>query len=330
MQINAILTTGAPFWAFCAAFLSVMVAGDTFIDFLRKRYLGQFIREDGPQSHHSKAGTPTMGGVLIAFGVLVGLGILIIFRGLKALSPEVILVLSVGLIFALMGASDDYLKIAKKKNKGLSGYSKLAIQTTVGLFVGFWMMSQHHSQLWFWRWGPLELGWFYPVFAMLVINGSSNAVNLTDGLDGLATSTLLLAFESVMIIFSLMGYPELSWLAWIFVGACLGFFFFNRYPARIFMGDTGSLALGGVLGTMMVVGKQEIMLLLVGGIFVIETLSVLAQVASFKATGKRIFKMAPLHHHFELCGMTEARVVHFFAALQFILCSVALWLTYNI
>jgi len=324
-----LLETGAPLWAFIAAFWAVMITGDQYIAFLRNRYLGQYIREDGPQSHQSKAGTPTMGGVLIAFGVLVGTIVLGLLRGFENLSTEVWLVLGVGFVFALMGGSDDFLKIAKKKNKGLSGYSKLAIQVVAGLLLGFYMMSQGKTEIFFWHFGPWQLGWLYPIFAAFIVTGASNAVNLTDGLDGLATSTSILAFVAVMTIMPLVGHVELSWLAWILTGACLGFFFFNRHPARVFMGDTGSLALGGVLGAMMLLSGQGLMLALVGGIFVIEALSVIAQVLSFKSTGKRIFKMAPLHHHFELCGLTETRVVYFFAGVQFIFCSVAVWLTYN-
>ena len=330
------LSVFIPVISFLVACLTVLLAGEPYIGCLKQRYMGQYIREDGPQSHHAKAGTPTMGGVLIIGGIIAGLlswGIAdLISPGeffSQALSTPVILVLLTGFCFAVLGSVDDYLKISKKKNKGVSGYTKLFVQTLMGLMIGCYvMLVEKRSTIDLFGFGHLDLGWFYPLFAAFVINGFSNAVNITDGLDGLAVSTVMLTLLAALNMLS-VAHPDLSLLCWVVMGACLGFFFFNRHPARIFMGDTGSLALGGVLGAMMVLGNGELWLGLIGGIFVLEVFSVISQVISFKTTGKRIFKMAPLHHHFELCGFTEVRVVYFFAGLQFLLCTLALWLYFR-
>ncbi len=321
------------------AFL-IMVSGGAYIRFLKARYLGQYIREDGPERHQSKAGTPTMGGVLIVLGVTIGLLVAWGIYGSQVIVREVWLAYGTMLILGLLGFTDDYLKIVKKKNKGVSGYTKLAIQTVVGLLVGFYVMSEmdRTSVDIFGQW-TLELGWVYPVFAMLVISGASNAVNLTDGLDGLASGTAIMSFMALTVILmaSAMVLPSpliasmyigLGILAWLLLSACSGFLFYNAHPAKIFMGDTGSLAIGGALGTLAVLAGVEMWLLLIGGIFVLEALSVIIQVISFKTTGKRIFKMSPLHHHFELSGFSETQVVYYFVGLQFVLCTVAVFL-YN-
>jgi phospho-N-acetylmuramoyl-pentapeptide-transferase len=323
--------------AFLAPLLFVLLTGGPFIRFLQKQYLGQYIREDGPQSHQAKAGTPTAGGVLILSSLCFGMLVLFFIHPNLLLSPVLWVLTFATLVLGGLGLRDDYLKIAKKHNKGLSGYAKLAIQALVGLGVGvFASMHLETTDVlllpdWF-----LPLGWFYPVFAMLVVVATSNAVNLTDGLDGLASSTTIIS----LLIFSLMvsglsPYPMsdtrliLGLFAWLLIGGTLGFFYFNRHPARIFMGDCGSLALGGALATLAILGQVEIWLLLIGGVFVMETLSVILQVLSFKTTGKRIFKMSPIHHHFELCGWHETKVVRAFILLQFLLGIGALFLYNN-
>lgn len=310
-----------------AAFVSlsvVLMAGKPYIAFLKERYLGQYIREDGPQSHHSKAGTPTSGGVLIMAGVLGGVAAVVALYGLDFLSPGVLSVLGVMLAFALLGFVDDFSKIAKKHNKGVSGYVKLAIQVTAGLLVGWWVMQQPGgSTVSLFGLAEFELGWLYPLFTAFVITGGSNAVNLTDGLDGLAASTAVFAFFCMALMLFPVA-PELAYIAHALTGACLGFLVFNHYPAKVFMGDTGSLALGGALGALAVVGKLEMWLLFLAGIYIIETLSVILQVISFKSTGRRIFRMAPLHHHFELGGWREPKVVFVFVTAQLVFCALAL------
>lgn len=315
-----------PFPVFIPALLW-LIFGPFYIRWLKARMFGQYIREDGPQSHHQKAGTPTMGGLLILVTVLATL------LGFVALNPALLrpdlswAVLTL-VVFGALGFSDDYLKINKKKNKGLSGWSKLAVQLALGMLLGIWVMVYGGSaQITLFGLGSFDLGWVYPVFAALVVTGASNAYNLTDGLDGLAAGTGFLTFAG--LAFLLVSRPELMLLSLILAGGCLGFLAFNRYPARIFMGDTGSLALGGVMGAMAVLGKIELYLLLLGAVYVVEALSVMLQVAYFKATrGRRLFKMSPLHHHFELSGWKEPTVVVTFALVQAVF-SVLAVLLYN-
>lgn len=300
------------------AFAVVALVGKPYIAFLQKKYLGQFIREDGPQSHQAKAGTPTLGGLLIFLGLMSGLAAFVFLDTGNSITLPTWIVLLVGLVFGGLGFVDDYLKISKKKNKGVSGYTKLAVQLGLGMAVGLYVINyQERSNISVFYQTYLELGWFFPIFATLVITGASNAVNITDGLDGLAGSTMIVALLGASLILYANGYPELAMICAILIGACAGFLLFNWNPAKIFMGDTGSLALGGILGAMMVLGDAELWLLLIGIIFVIEALSVMLQVGYFKLTqGQRLFKMAPIHHHFELSGLKEKQVVYLFTGIQ--------------
>jgi phospho-N-acetylmuramoyl-pentapeptide-transferase len=313
-----------------APFAFTQVLGGPYINHLKRRYMGQFIREDGPQSHLSKAGTPTAGGVLMLAAFLFGLIVVTVLQGPTFLSPSVWLVMGITLGFGLLGFADDYLKISKKKNKGVSGYTKLMVQVGVGLALGFYILktSPTGGDISFFGVSTLHLGWFYPLFSAFVITGASNSVNLTDGLDGLASSTLLMSFMTLSLLLFGITMPELAMTSQALAGACLGFLLFNRYPARIFMGDTGSLALGGALGALMILSRTEMWITLLGAIYILESLSVILQVLSFKTTGKRIFKMSPLHHHFELCGLKETQVVYSFVTFQFICCVTAVFL-YN-
>ena len=316
--------------------LLVALAGKPYIDFLRNRYMGQYIREDGPQSHHKKAGTPTMGGLLMLAAVTIGLLAAWLLYGSTVITTEVWLAFGVTMVFGLLGGVDDYLKISKKKNKGVTGYTKLAVQTGAGLIVGWYVMqTMNRTMVDFFGIETLDLRWFYPLFAALVINGTSNAVNLTDGLDGLAATIAVLAFAALTLLLNTLGmttqmpyFHGLALYAWLMAGACIGFLMYNAHPAKVFMGDTGSLAIGGALGALAVLGGVEFWLVLIGGIFVIETLSVILQVLSFKTTGKRIFRMSPLHHHFELGGWHETKVVTVFVLVELALCILALFL-YN-
>lgn len=322
---------------FLVAFGFAMLCGSPYITFLKKRYMGQYIREDGPQSHHAKAGTPTAGGVLIlsamAFAALIGF----VIQPKLVSAPEIWVFLMSTLALGALGFWDDYLKITKKHNKGLSGYAKLLVQGAIGLGVGWYSAySSNISDVSFFHLFAIPLGGLYPLFSALVMVAASNAVNLTDGLDGLASGTSICSLMAFSVIFAGIGGHminatelHMGLMTWILVGATMGFFFFNRHPARIFMGDCGSLALGGAIATLAVLGHLEFWLVLIGGVFVLETLSVILQVISFKTTGKRIFKMSPLHHHFELCGWHETKVVKTFIIFQFLLCVLAIFL-YNI
>lgn len=331
-------------------FLLVMLAGGPYIRFLQRRYLGQFIREDGPESHQSKKGTPTAGGVLILAGML--LGVLTYFFAVPLILPFeapatwpgedwwLFLVVPVAtLLLGLLGFWDDFVKIAKKHNKGVTGYTKLAIQMLVGLGVGYAVyLTSHISEVSFFNLYIFDFGPFYPFFAMFVIVCASNAVNLTDGLDGLASGTVICTLAGIALL-SFMGasnpLPVLNspqilmnnlFISLSLIGATLGFLYFNKNPAKVFMGDCGSLALGGAVGALTVMGHCEFWLVLMGGVFVMETFSVILQVLSFKTTGKRIFKMSPIHHHFELCGWHETKVVKVFTLVQFLLCALVLYL----
>ncbi len=335
----------SPWFFFGGALVLSVLLMPPFLHYLQQQMMGQYIREDGPQQHQAKAGTPTMGGLITLISALAVWFTGMIYSG--ALDPEVLTssmvpslwVVAITIVFGLLGLTDDYLKVAKKHNKGLSGYSKMAVQILMGLLVGIYvvlMMDRSSVSL------PggfvIELGWLYPLFAMFVVNGASNAVNITDGLDGLACSTLFLSFMTATAL--LMFAPEtivssskgmlipLQLLCMCFAGANLGFLVFNKHPAKIFMGDTGSLAMGGTLGALAVVSGMEFLLALFGILFVLETLSVILQVASFKLTGKRIFRMAPLHHHFELGGMNETQVMKMFVGIQFAGCLIAMWFTF--
>ncbi len=304
--------------------------GGPYIQFLQRRYMGQYIRDDGPQSHQSKAGTPTAGGVLMLAAFLFGIAALAILQGPGFLSLPVWLVIAITLGFGLLGFVDDYLKISKKKNKGVSGYTKLLVQVAVGVALGVYILktSPNGGNVSFFGLSTIHLGWFYPVFSAFVITGASNSVNLTDGLDGLAASNLLLSFMTLSLLLFGISMPDLAMTSQALAGACLGFLLFNRHPARIFMGDTGSLALGGALGALVILSRTEMWISLLGTIYILEALSVILQVLSFKTTGKRIFRMSPLHHHFELSGLKETQVVYSFVTFQFLCCVAALFL-YN-
>ena len=293
---------------------------------LRDFKVGQIIRQEGPQSHHSKAGTPTMGGVLI-------LGCVIVPTLLWAdlLNPYVWIAVIATAGFGTVGFIDDYLKIIRRSHYGLLPRYKMAGLLIVSLFVGLSVLylaskGQYNTRLIFPFFKNLipDLGWFYAVFAVAVLLCSTNAVNLTDGLDGLAISTVAVAsaaftglayvtghavFASYLALVRFPPTGEVTIFCGALVGASLGFLWFNSYPAEVFMGDVGALALGAALGMVALIVRQEIVLLIMGGLFVVETLSVVIQVLSFKLTGKRVFRMAPIHHHFELKGWKENQVV---------------------
>jgi phospho-N-acetylmuramoyl-pentapeptide-transferase len=328
--------------ATATALLLVFWFGPAIIKGLRLRQgKGQPIREDGPQSHLlTKRGTPTMGGLMILAGTLAAT---LLWANLE--NPYVWVVLFVTVGFGAIGFYDDFLKVTKQSHKGFSGRSRLAIEMLIA-GVACYAISQisgaglsNKLALPFSKELLIDLGIFYIVFAGVVIVGAGNSVNLTDGLDGLAIVPVMIAagtfgfiaylagnaiFANYLQIHFVPGSGELAVICGALIGAGLGFLWFNAPPAQIFMGDTGSLALGGLLGTIAVATKHEIVLAIVGGIFVMEALSVIIQVASFKLTGKRVFKMAPIHHHFEQMGWTEPQVVIRFWIISVVLALVGL------
>jgi len=314
-------------YAALTALLISLLAAPRLIRMLQQRQIGQVIREEGPQSHYSKAGTPTMGGVLILGAMLIST---LLWADLTALTVWVVLLAT--LAFGAVGFWDDYLKLARRHNRGFLAKYKFSVELVLACAVVSWWcvwaepeaMATRLSVPFFKSFAPNLGFWGYLPIGVLVIVGTSNAVNLTDGLDGLAVGPVIIAtfvyagiayvaghaiFSTYLNILHVRGAGEVAVFCGALFGACLGFLWFNAYPAQVFMGDVGSLALGGALGVIAVVVKHELLLLLVGGLFVIETLSVMIQVVSFKLTGKRVFRMAPLHHHFEEKGWQEPKVI---------------------
>ena len=313
--------------------LIVFLFGPRIIRSLRGRQKkGQPIRADGPATHFKKAGTPTMGGLMILTGLI---GSTLLWADLSSIYVWTVLMVTVS--FGAIGFYDDYLKVTKSSDKGFSGRMRLLLEFIIAAIACFLIMNygDHTSAVSgtdmssalafpFFKNFVLQLGWFFIVFGAFVVVAAGNAVNLTDGLDGLAIVPVMIAaasfgaiaylagnkvFADYLQIHFVLGTGELAIICGAVIGAGLGFLWFNAPPAAIFMGDTGSLALGGMLGTIAVATKHEIVLVIIGGLFVIEALSVIIQVASFKLTGKRVFKMAPIHHHFEQLGWTESQVV---------------------
>jgi len=300
-----------------------MLVGPTFIKWLQRKQMGQFVREDGPQSHLSKKGTPTMGGALILIAIVIPT---LLWSDLT--NKNVWIALLTTVFFAVIGYVDDYRKVIQKNAKGLPGKHKLFWQTIVALVAAYVIYTLRDTppvlKFPFFKDWSLYLGLLFIPFATFVIVGTSNAVNLTDGLDGLAVGPTITTAVTFLILAYCAGHVkiaeylqipyisgagELSIFLAAVASACLGFLWFNTYPAQVFMGDVGSLALGAALAIAAVITKNEILLAICGGIFVVEALSVMAQVASFKTTGKRVFKMAPIHHHFELKGWAEPKVI---------------------
>ncbi|MBW1991837.1 MAG: phospho-N-acetylmuramoyl-pentapeptide-transferase [Deltaproteobacteria bacterium] len=321
-------------FAVLTALMISLIIGPWCIRKLKELQIGQYIREDGPQSHHSKAGTPTMGGLMILFAMLTST---LLWADLT--NYYVWLLVFVALSFGFIGFMDDYLKVIKKQNRGLSGRAKLLWQTGAALAVALWFFFYPGFQTTltvpFFKNLQPELSWGFIPLAVFVIVATANAVNLTDGLDGLAIGPVTIAAAFYLIFAYVAGHAriaaylqlpfvrgagELAVFLGALVGAGIGFLWFNAYPAQVFMGDVGALALGGILGTVAVATKQEILLILVGGLFVVEAVSVILQVAFFKMTnGRRIFRMAPIHHHFELKGWPEPKVIVRFWIISIVL-----------
>ncbi|RZA03441.1 MAG: phospho-N-acetylmuramoyl-pentapeptide-transferase [Proteobacteria bacterium] len=326
------------FGAALTAILLALALGPLFIRGLKRLQMGQVVRTDGPQTHLKKSGTPTMGGVLILFSMLVST---LLWADLS--NPTLWIVMMVTAAYGLLGFVDDYQKVVKKNTKGLSARQKLLGQFIVAGLAAYLFMTytpvNADLRVPFFKTFVLNLSWLYVPFCMCVIVGASNAVNLTDGLDGLAIGPVITTAGTFLILAYVAGhvkiaeYLEIPYIAGVgelavyaaaMAAAGLGFLWFNTHPAQVFMGDVGSLSLGGGIGALAVATKNEFLLIIVGGIFVIEALSVMIQVASFKTRGKRVFRMAPIHHHFELKGWPEPKVIVRFWIISILLAIVAL------
>jgi phospho-N-acetylmuramoyl-pentapeptide-transferase len=290
-----------------SALLISIFLGPQFIRYLKRREFGQHIRDEGPIEHHAKAGTPTMGGIVILLAVTVPVLILT-----NVVSSSVVAVMGTALACGAIGFADDWTKIVRKRSLGLSGRWKLFWQAVIA--VGLWYVATEHAginDVVLIRMfdASIDLGYFYPVFVVLVLFGATNGVNLTDGLDGLAAGCAAIVFTTYTFMTSNTGQHDLALISACFAAACIGFLWFNSFPAAIFMGDTGSLALGGAVAGLAVMTDTEILLVLIGGIFVIEALSVAIQVISFRMFRRRVFLMAPIHHDFEMRGWSETKII---------------------
>ncbi|MCP2033172.1 phospho-N-acetylmuramoyl-pentapeptide-transferase [Planomicrobium sp. HSC-17F08] len=305
MDVNLLIGFGA-------AFLLTVILMPLFIPLLRRMKFGQSIREEGPESHMKKTGTPTMGGLVYLIAIIVTVLLVALFT--EGLTADIMILLLVLFGFGLIGFLDDFIKVVLKRNLGLTSLQKLIAQIVIAV-ISFLLLngtefdtsvSIPFTDL------AIELSFVYVLFIIFWLVGFSNAVNLTDGLDGLVAGTASIAFAAFGVLAIHQDENAIALFTFSVAGALLGFLVFNKYPAKVFMGDTGSLALGGALAMVSILLKQELLLLLIGLVFVIETLSVILQVGSFKLRKKRIFKMSPIHHHFELSGWSEWKVVTVF------------------
>ncbi|MBC8062273.1 MAG: phospho-N-acetylmuramoyl-pentapeptide-transferase [Clostridiaceae bacterium] len=300
------------------SFLFALFIGPILIPILHKLKFGQNIRKEGPESHQKKAGTPSMGGMIFILASIIALS----FR-INKFSDDAAVALYALIAFGVIGFMDDYLKIKHKKNEGLKSGQKMVLLIAVAtLFAYYGATSSSIGTVILFPFtkGTIDLGIMYIPFIVFYYAAATNAVNLTDGLDGLASSITLLVMTFFALVSFAMGNYDLAIFCGVVAGALLGFLRYNTYPAKVFMGDTGSLALGGAIATVALILKLEIFVVIVGGIYVVEALSVILQVASFKLFKKRIFKMSPIHHHFELSGWHEAKIVAIFSIITAILC----------
>ena len=311
-------------FAFGLSLIVTLLVMPKLIPFLHKIKFGQSIRQEGPKSHMAKTGTPTMGGIVF---VIVPVLVMAVLNYKAFLTPEMLIVVFAYLGYALIGFIDDFLIVVKKNNDGLKPSHKFLMQSILAVIFYFAYVSIAETTIQI----PvfhvtLELGFLYFILIFFMFTCESNAVNLTDGLDGLCAGTSLIAIVPFIVFSILQKNSDLAMFLLAVSGALLGYLKFNKHPAKIFMGDTGSLAIGGLLAATAMILKQEILLVLIGGVFVMELLSVVIQVTSYKLTKKRVFRMSPIHHHFELGGMKETNVVYMFWFIGLILAIIGLWL----
>ncbi len=308
------------------AFAIGVILSPMFIPFLRRMKFGQYIREEGPKSHQKKAGTPTMGGIVIVIAACIAT----LFEALQhqLINVEIGSLLFLTLSFGVIGFMDDFIKVVMKRNLGLTSKQKLVAQIIAALIFDGLIWQLHLTTAL-----PipgthitLQLSWAYYLLVLIILLGTSNGTNLTDGMDGLLTGTAAIAFGAFAVIAYYQMNMGVALFCMAFTGALLGFLVFNAHPAKVFMGDTGSLAIGGALAGVSILTKSEILLIVIGGVFVIETLSVMIQVASFKTTGKRVFKMSPLHHHYELSGWSEWRIVSTFWVVSLLFAVIGIYI----
>lgn len=307
---------------FIVSLIITVIATPVIISFMQKRNGGQCIREDGPKSHMIKSGTPTMGGLAIILAVLVTCG------AMDGLDKDMLIILAAFLGYGLLGFLDDYVKVSMKRNLGLTAKQKILFQILIALGLSVYQakVSVYGTTILIPFTGQfVDLGYFYVPFITFVVVSMVNSVNLTDGLDGLASGVTMFVALFLALVGSAYNFIAASIFCSAITGACLGFLFYNRHPAKVFMGDTGSMALGGGVAAAAIIMNIELIIPIAGGVYVLEALSVILQVLYFKITsGKRLFKMAPLHHHFELSGWKETKVVTVFWAVTVMLCIVSL------
>lgn len=297
------------------ALILCLLLGIPYINFMKKKAYSQYLREEVAQMHSYKEKTPTTGGVFIIASIIIT-SIIALFMAQKTTTSAVIVLMTL-IFYTFTGFEDDIKKIKAHQNLGLSARAKLMLQIAVAMLPAFYIIFSNQTAITFLNFS-IDLGWFYPAFVVFMMVGASNAVNLTDGLDGLAASSSVFAFLACAVICYLNNNIDLAIISIAASASCLGFLYFNKKPAKIFMGDTGSLALGGLLATIAIMGKFELWLIPIAIVFICETLSVMIQVTSFKLTGKRVFKMSPIHHHFELSGWSENKIVFVFSLLTFL------------
>lgn len=314
------------------AFAVTLILGPLIIPYLKRLKVGQMIREEGPQSHKSKSGTPTIGGLIIILAIVITS----VTSGM--VNKDMLVALGVTVAFGIIGFIDDFIKVVLKRNLGLRAYQKIIFQVIVAIMLAMYQSDATYMGTKIivpfiqgsWTIGNitipqyLDLGRLYTPFIVFVVVATVNGVNLTDGLDGLAAGVTLIIAAFFSLVAAYMGIPSLAIFAGAVTGACLGFLKFNSHPAQVFMGDTGSLALGGAIATVAILLNVALIIPIVGGIYFAESLSVILQVISYKLTKKRIFKMSPLHHHYELSGWAETKVVVVFWGVTVILCLIGI------
>lgn len=308
------------------AIIMSLLLGVPYIDFMKKKAYSQYLREEVASMHAYKEKTPTTGGVFIVISIIIA-SIIALFMAQKTTTRAIIVIMTL-IFYTFTGFEDDIKKIKAQQNLGLSARAKLMLQIAVAMLPAFYIIFSNQTEVSFLNFS-FDLGWFYPIFVVFMMVGASNATNLTDGLDGLAGSSSVIAFLACTIICFLNNNIDLAIISFATCCSCLGFLYFNKKPAKIFMGDTGSLALGGLLATIAIMGKFELWLIPIAIVFICETLSVMIQVTSYKLTGKRVFKMSPIHHHFELSGWSENKIVTVFSLITLVSCVVTVLVYYN-